>query len=207
LEKLRNRNAERSAPYLNGQHCHATDFPAREQAEASFQKTFLPFLAGCLARVGAKPVNPHRPFPIDNPSPVDQPLFTKSSTLIQESRNLLKEYSDLANLRVDTSSRDKLLSTLSKEEDDIREAIKAGRRVAKAEINALLGVVDDDNVEDWQQGSNVLKAGAPEAVKKAEAEGNLLDGGKMERWGVVATETMKVFGKMSRVAGENRRVE
>jgi hypothetical protein len=68
-------------------------------------------------------------------------------------------------------------------------------------------VVDTEDVENWQQGSNVLKAGAPEALKKAEAEGNLLDGRKMERWDVVATETIKVFGKMSRVAGEERMVE
>jgi hypothetical protein len=194
-------------PYFSSHYCHVTYFPAREQAEASFHKTFLPFLAGCLARVGAKPVSPQRPFPIDNPAPDDQPLFAKSSTLIQESKNLLREYSDLAKLKVDTSSRDKLLNTLSKEEKDISEAIDAGRRVAKAEINALLGVVDNEDVEKWQQGSNVLKAGAPEALKKAEAEGNLLNGGKMERWGVVATETIKVFGKMSSVAGEDRMVE
>lgn len=193
--------------YAEGQICHGVDLLDREQAEESFQKTFLPFLAGCLARVGVKPVHPQLPFPIENLFPENQPLFTKSSTLIQGSRNLLKEYSDLASLHVDTSSRDKLLDTLAREGTDVDAAIKAGRRVARAEIRALLGFAENELIENSQQGSNVLKAGALWTQVKARAKGEMVEGGKMEKWGVVAAETVKVFGKMSKVAGADQMVE
>jgi len=188
---------------------HKFDILARAQADESFQTTFLPFLAGCLARVGVKPLHPQQPFPVEDPSPENQPLFTKSSLLIQESRKLLEEYSDLAGLRVDTSSRDKLLDTLAREGSDIDAAIKAGRRVARAEIRSLLGLADSELVENSQQGSRVLKAGALETQEKARAKGEMViaDGERMERWGVVAAETVKVFGKLSRVAGADQMAE
>ncbi len=180
---------------------HFTNLLNRERTEQSFQRAFLPFLAGCLARVGVKPRNPQLPFPVDNPSPEDQPLFIKSSTLIQNSQNLLKEYADLASLRVDTSPRDKLLSTLDREGSQIDAAIKAGRRVAQAEIRALLGIAHDETVENGEQGSKVLRAGVEGAQAKARVEGEGVEEGKMERWGVVAAESVKAFGKISKVAG------
>lgn len=125
----------------------------------------------------------------------------KSSTLITESNNLLKEYSDLANLKVDTSARDKLLTTLAKEEVAIEKAIKAGRRVAQAEINALLGLADEESMEDSKQGSDVLKLGAQEAQAKARTRGETAESRKTESWAVVAAESVKAFGKMTKVVG------
>jgi hypothetical protein len=182
---------------------HEIDIQARAQAEESFETTFLSFLAGCLARVGVKPIHPQQPFPVEDPSPENQPLFTKSSLLIRESGNLLREYSDLAGLRVDTSSRDKLLDTLAREGSEIDAAIKAGRRVARAEIRALLGFVDNELVqENSQQGGRVLRAGAMETQEKARVKGEMVvEGERMERWGVVAAETVRAFGKLSKVAG------
>jgi len=184
---------------------HVIDFPSREQADACFQTAFVPFLAGCLARVGAKPLKPQQPFPLKDPSPNNQPLFTKSSTLIQESKNLLEEYSGLATLKVDTSSRHNLLSTLAKEEAAIGQAVKAGRRVAQAEIRALLGLTSIEAVESGEQGSKVLRAGAQGAQAKAEERAKesaeVVDDRKLERWSVVAAETAKAFGKMTKVAG------
>ena len=194
LEKLRAGNAERSAHSKNSHQSHFINFLDREQADQSFQKTFLPFLAGCLARVGVKPHDPQLPFPIDDLSVDDQPLFTKSSTLIQNSQNLLKEYSDLASLQVDTSSRDKLLSTLDREEKQIDAAIKAGRRVAQGEIRALLGIAHDETIENSEQGSKVLKVGSEGAQARARVDGGVVDDRKMERWGVVAAEAVKAFG-------------
>lgn len=202
LEKLRAGKVERSAHCKNSHQSHSVNLLDREGAEQCFQKTFLPFLAGCLARVGVKPNDPQLPFPIDDLSGEDQPLFTKSSTLIHNSQNLLKEYSDLAGLDVDTSSRDKLLSTLDKEEKQIDAAIKAGRRVAQGEIRALLGIAhDDETTENSEQGSKVLRAGVEGAQAKARADGGGVDDRKMERWGVVAAESVKALGKMSKVAG------
>lgn len=173
---------------------------SREQAEKSFQDTFHPFLAGCLARVGVRPIEPQRPFPIDDPCPENQPLFTKSSTLIQESRTLLQEYSDLAALRVDTSSRHKLLNTLAKEEAAIEEAIRAGRCVAQAEIAGLLGSVHDAPIQNSDSGSAVLKLGQQEMQARARERGEFVAGRKTEKWAVVAAETVKAFGRISRVA-------
>lgn len=178
----------------------------RERATQSFQTAFLPFLAGCLARVGVRPNNPQLvPFPIDDPSAVDQPLFTKSSTLIQNSRDLLSEYADLAALRVDTSSRDRLLSTLDREAAQIDAAIRAGSRVAQAEIRALLGVAHDEAIENADQGAKVLQVGVEGAQARAGVDGDGGDGGaeerKMERWGVVAAESVKAFAKMGKFAG------
>lgn len=179
-----------------------------EQAEESFQAAFLPFLAGCLTRVGVRPIEPQRPFPIDDPSPEGQPLFVKSSALIQDSRNLLGEYSDLAALRVDTSSRDRLLDTLAREEVAIDGAIRAGRQVAQAEIAALLGLAHDEPVENGQRGSAVLRLGAQEAqARTAREKGESVNAGKTERWAVVAAETVKAFGKISKVAGLDRMVD
>ncbi|ERF70284.1 hypothetical protein EPUS_06325 [Endocarpon pusillum Z07020] len=202
VEKVRAGHAERSAhvqePPIRATFVNLLD---REQAEQSFQKTFLPFLAGCLARVGVKPHDPQLPFPIDDLSVEDQPLFAKSATLIHNSQNLLKEYSELAGLRVDTSSRDKLLSTLDREERQIDAAIKAGRRVAQGEIRALLGIAHDETTENSEQGCRVLKAGVEGAQAKARVAGGVVDDRKMERWGVVAAESVRAFGKMSKVAG------
>ena len=157
--------------------------------------------------MGVRPPNPQRPIPIADPGPEEQPLFTKCSTLIQESKDLLKQYSDLNNVKVDTSSRDKLLSTLAREQDAIDEAIKAGRRVAQAEIRVLLGFTDNALIENSHQGSNVLKAGAQEAQAKARARGEIVDGSKTEKWGVVAAETVKTFARMSKVAGADQMLE
>lgn len=106
-------------------------------------------------------------------------------------------------MRVDTSSRDKLLKTLAKEEDAIDEAIKAGRRVAQAEIRALLGFADTEAIENSEQGGKVLKIGAQDIQLKAREKGENVDEKKAERWAVVAAETVKAFGKMSKVVDES----
>jgi hypothetical protein len=189
---------------------HGVDILASAQADESFQTTFLPFLAGCLARVGVKPIHPQRPFVVADPAPEDQPLFTKSSFLLHESWKLLEEYSDLAGLQVDTSARDKLLDTLAREGREIDAAIKAGRRVARAEIRVLLGLADTGEPDgNRQQGSRVLKAGAVETQENARARGEMVmaDGERMERWGVVAAETVRAFGKLSKVAGADQMAE
>jgi hypothetical protein len=155
-----------------------------------------------MARVGVKPFHPQRPFPIEDPSPDNQPLFTKCAALVQESRNLLTDYSSLATLKVDTSARNKLISTLAKEEDDIEAAINAGRRVARADVLALLGVADNEPIEHIQRGSTVLKIGAQDLQDKARARGEVVDEAKMEDWGAVAAQSVKAVGKFSKVAGE-----
>lgn len=129
--------------------------------------------------------------------------------LLHQSTDLLREYADLATLKIDTTARDRLLSTLGREEIDIGNAIKAGRRVARAEIDALLGFVGDGSAEDGggQQGSSVLRLGAQEAQAKARAKGEGMDAKEVESWGVVAEETVKAFGKMSRVLASGEMVE
>jgi hypothetical protein len=212
LAKLKSGSAELSAPTHSRSITLLTNTTPSEQAESTFQSAFLPFLAGCLARVGVRPPNPRLPFPISDPAPDDQPLFAKSAALISESKTLLKEYTELAELRVDTSARDKLLATLEREEKELSEAVEAGRRVAHTDVSALLGSRFDDSesgeIENPLVGRNVLGAGAQEAQAKARTRGEFTDRAmQTEKWGAVAKETVKAFGKMSRVAERSTVVE
>ncbi len=93
------------------------------------------------------------------------------------------------------------MRTLDREGSQIDAAIQAGRRVAQAEIRALLGMAHEETVENGELGSKVLRAGKEGAEAKVRGEGNGVEGRTVERWGVVAAESVKAFGKISKVAG------
>ncbi len=96
------------------------------------------------------------------------------------------------------------MRTLDREGAQIDAAIQAGRRVAHAEIRALLGIVaHDETVENGEQGRKVLRAGVEGALARArgDGDGGGVEEGIVERWGVVAAESVRAFAKISKVAG------
>jgi hypothetical protein len=121
-------------------------------------------------------------------------------------------------VRVDSSSsrRERLLATLAREEDILSDAIRAGKREARAEIAALLGYKVDQSVavagaDGRRRGSDVLRVGAQEVEAKARLRGEItgiqvVDGGggknREEKWGVVAAEAVRAFAKMSKVVAD-----
>jgi hypothetical protein len=193
----------------------------RAQAEISFQTSILPFLADSLTSTGVQP--DQQKLPLAAAITVDdEPLFTRSSSLLHDSRALLATYTSLANHRVDTSSRDRLLDTLAREQSELGRAIGAGKRVVQDQIGEMLGVSVSVSVcgsrgggngqdrADRRLGLDVLRVGAGQAREKMRGRERRdgvrrRDGGGGrdpvdESWTVVAAEAVKAFDKMNKVA-------
>ena len=202
----------------------------RKQEEISFLQAFRPFLAGCLAPVGVRPCDHSTPFPLKFLLPPAEfrsgtfsikdddslywrhPLHAKTATLLTESRALLSSYSALLaeqqksrNQDSNTSTRERLIQRLEGEEKTILNAITAGKRVARATIDAKLkdtrtrSAVDVENGAN-SQGSKILMVGAAELNEKKKPGDRDNRNGVPEQWRTVANESIVAIERLSNVA-------
>jgi hypothetical protein len=123
----------------------------------------------------------------------------KCRILVEESRNLLAEYHQLAQRRSETSHAEDLSKRFAADKDQVARAIGAGRRVADADIDDMLAdklhevrgrkaiMADDETL-----GREILQIGCNQRPELAERD--------REGWGQVAYRAQKAVQKLYDVA-------
>jgi hypothetical protein len=125
-------------------------------------------------------------------------LYKKSSVLVEESKNLLARYHELAQQHSETSRIGDLSKTFAVDKDQAARAIAAGRRVADAAIDDMLAdkvhevrgrkaVTGDDET----LGREILQIGQNQRPELAELD--------PEGWGKVAHRAQRAVEKLYKV--------
>ena len=117
---------------------NTTNSPASAAGQQQFISQFHNIIAAALAPVGTELPSASHPLQITYVTATDQPLHRKSCVLLEESKNLIAQYGQLAQQHSDTSRLEDLAKKFATDKDQAAQAISAGRRVADADIDDML---------------------------------------------------------------------
>ena len=110
------------------------------QDKRGHEEQVLELLTTALTPIvpGARPIEPNKPLRIEQITADGQPLHQQSMMLLEESKALLKAYNDVADRGARSSSLEQLATGFRHDHETIGNMIKAGKKVAKTEIEGML---------------------------------------------------------------------
>jgi hypothetical protein len=117
---------------------NTTNGPTSVAGRQQFISQFHNVIAAALAPVGTEFPSAARPLQVTHVTATGQPLHGRSCVLLEESKNLIAHYDQLAQQHSDISRLEDLAKEFAADKDRVAQAISAGRRVADADIDDML---------------------------------------------------------------------
>jgi hypothetical protein len=178
---------------------NTTNGPASTTGQQQFISQFRNVIATALAPVGTEFPSASHPLQITHVTATGQPLYRKSCVLLEESKNLIAQYGQLAHQCSDTSRLEDLAKGFAADKDQAAQAISAGRRVADTDIDDMLadGLHEvrgrkATTADDEMLGREILQIG-----RNQHPDLPPLD---TEAWGKVAYRAQRAVEKLYNVA-------
>ena len=173
--------------------------PASAAGQQQFISQFHNVIAAALAPVGIEFPSASHPLQVTHVTATGQPLHRKSCELLEESKNLIAQYDQVAQQHSNTSRLEDLAKKFAADRDQAAQAISAGRRVADADIDDMLadglhevGSRKAITADDEMLGREILQIGQNQRPDLPPLD--------TEAWGKVAYRAQRAVEKLYNVA-------